>query len=69
MAGLKIFLEMLVNETHLTPDLAKWSRKAQAAKGGTVVHKIPDISKHKKMCCDKYMGEKCDCKIANKGTE
>jgi len=52
-----------MNETHLTPDLAKWSKKAQAAKGGTVVHKIPDISKHKKMCCDKYMGEKCECEI------
>jgi len=52
-----------VNETHLTPDLAKWSRKAQSAKGGTVVHKIPDISKHKKMCCDKYMGEKCECQF------
>ena len=45
----------------LTNDLARWSNKAQAAKGGTVIHRVPDLSKHKKMCCDKMMGEKCDC--------
>jgi len=50
-----------MNETHVTEDLAKWKDKALAAKGGTVIHKVPDVSRMKKLCCDKYMGEKCDC--------
>jgi hypothetical protein len=51
-----------MKETHVTPDLAKWKDKALASKGGTVINKVPDVSGHKKMCCDKKMGEKCNCK-------
>ena len=29
-----------MKETQLTPDLAKWSKKAQSSKGGTVIHTL-----------------------------
>lgn len=48
-------------ETKVTTDLAKWKDKALAAKGGTVIHTNPDVSGHKKICCNKMMGEKCKC--------
>lgn len=49
-------------------EVGKWSDQAKKAKGGTVLHQTPDISGHKKMCCDKMMGQKCDCEsLMNKG--
>ena len=48
-------------------ECGKWKENALKAKGGTVTHKVPDISRHKKICCDKFMGEKCDCNFTKKG--
>ena len=45
-----------------TREVGKWKDKALSAKGGTVNHTVPDISGIKKSCCDKQMGEKCNCK-------
>ena len=45
-----------------TREVGKWKDKALSAKGGTVIHKNPDVSGIKKNCCDKMMGEKCNCK-------
>jgi len=45
-----------------TREVGKWKDKALKAKGGTVNHTVPDISGIKKSCCDKQMGEKCNCK-------
>lgn len=42
-------------------DVGLWSDKARNAKGGTVHHHTKNDSAMKKMCCDKMMGEKCDC--------
>lgn len=42
-------------------EVGKWKDNALKAKGGTVIHKNPDVSKIKKNCCNKFMGEKCEC--------
>ncbi len=43
-------------------DVGKWKDKALNAKGGIILHQNPDVTGHKKMCCDKMMGTKCNCK-------
>ena len=46
-----------------------WKEKAMKAKGGTVLHRNPDVTDHKKMCCEKFMGMKCNCKTKTEGAK
>ena len=42
-------------------DTAKWQDKAKNSKGGKTLHGVGDVTRVKKMCCNKMMGEKCGC--------
>ena len=51
---------MVMSDGELS-EVGAWSKKAQNSKGGFVTHEVHDMSGHKKMCCEKMMGEKCGC--------
>ena len=51
---------MVMSDGELS-EVGLWSDKAKAAKGGFVGHQVGNVAGMKKICCDKMMGEKCDC--------